>query len=98
MRSADERLVCCRPLIYRGDKAVRMAREELIVEAGADRAKFDAAAIPFEKGVAAAVCTENSEANRVRKKHNRAIIAADVRRFCHQIKRTKFSAHTPSGN
>jgi hypothetical protein len=40
------------------------------------------------------VCTENSEANRVRKKHNRAIIAADVRRFCHQIKRTKFSAHT----
>ena len=30
---------------------------------------------------AAAVCTENSEANRVRKKHNRAIIAADVRRF-----------------
>jgi hypothetical protein len=40
------------------------------------------------------VCTENSEANRVRKKHNRAIIAADVRRFCHQIKQTKFSAHT----
>ena len=40
------------------------------------------------------MCTENSEANRVRKKHNRAIIAADVRRFCHQIKRTKFSAHT----
>ena len=36
----------------------------------------------------------NGEANRVRKKHNRAIIAADVRRFCHQIKRTKFSAHT----
>src|SRR5258705_9881752 len=35
----------------------------------------------------------NGEANRVRKKHNRAIIAADVRRFCHQIKRTKFSAH-----
>jgi hypothetical protein len=27
----------------------------------------------------------NGEVNRVRKKHNRAIIAADVRRFCHQI-------------
>src|SRR2546430_9452307 len=31
----------------------------------------------------------NGETN----KHNRAITAADVTRFCHQIKRTKFSAH-----
>lgn len=33
------------------DRAVRMAREELAIEAGVDPAKFDAAAAPFEKGV-----------------------------------------------
>lgn len=32
------------------DRAVRMAREELAIEAGVDPAKFDAAAAPFEKG------------------------------------------------
>jgi hypothetical protein len=32
------------------DRAVRMAREELVIEADVDPAKFDAAAAPFEKG------------------------------------------------
>ena len=46
---------------------------------------------------AAAVCTENSEANRVRKKHNRAIIAADVRRFAYLINTDEvFGTHRPS--
>jgi hypothetical protein len=36
----------------------------------------------------------NGEANSVNKKHSSATIVADVKRFCHWIKRTKFSAHT----
>jgi hypothetical protein len=36
----------------------------------------------------------NGEANRVSKRQNRAIIAADVRRFGHVIIRTEFSVHT----
>jgi hypothetical protein len=36
----------------------------------------------------------NGEANSLNKKHSSATIVADVKRFCHQIKRTKFSAHT----
>src|SRR6516164_3750626 len=37
----------------------------------------------------------NGEASRVSKRQNRAIIAADVRRFGHVIIRTEFSVHTP---
>jgi hypothetical protein len=36
----------------------------------------------------------NSEASSVNKKHSSATIVADVKRSCHQIKRTKFSTHS----
>jgi hypothetical protein len=39
------------------------------------------------------VCTENSEA-RFKRKNISPTIVADVKRFCHQIKRTRFSVHT----
>jgi Integrase core domain len=35
-----------------------------------------------------------SDTNSVNKKHSSATIVADVKRFCHRVKRTKFSAHT----
>src|SRR5438132_1032166 len=35
----------------------------------------------------------NGEASSVNKKHSSATIVADVKRFCHQIKRTRFSAN-----
>jgi hypothetical protein len=40
----------------------------------------------------------NGKTNSLKRKKSSATIVADVTSFLHQIKRTRFSAHTPSAN